>query len=663
MSRNLFNRAASLVMLLLSGSFIANSQDTVRTTSLDEVIVTANKFPLKTSRTGKVVNIITREQLEQSGGKDLSQVLNEQVGIYINGANSSAGKDKTVFLRGAKIDYTLITIDGVPVYDASGIGGNFDIRMIPLENVERVEILKGSQSTLYGSDAIAGVINIITKKGAQKPISVSGSLSGGSYGTLRGNATVSGSKGKLDYSVGGAFFRTDGINETLDTTGVGTNEKDRYKQNTLMANIGWRPSANVVVRPFVRYTTTEAEVDNGAFTDELDNKADQKNMQTGVQSQITIGRSTLNVLYNYNFTDRLYLDDSTKSRNGYYLFSRDAYKAHEHFAEAYVNTKLSQQWQLTAGADLRRSSTDQEHFAMDAWSTYPSSMSGDSVKQRQFGIYAALNGKFNNGFNIEAGGRWNNHSSYGSNFVYSFNPSWLIMERYKLFVNVSTAYKTPGLYQLFSEYGNKELQPESAFTVEGGIQYYDPRERFTARLVYFDRRIRDVLFFHTDPATWKSQYINQDEQNDHGVEAEATIKLGDKFRWNLNFTYVDGEIMTINNGKDTSYFNLLRRPRTNFGTAISWKPTPRLNLSANMQAYAKRDDKGFDPLTFTSFDVELKGFVLVGVYAEYGFCRNRLYAFADLRNITNSNYQEVYGYNNPGFNAYAGLRFNLQSWK
>ena len=141
------------------------------TTFLDEAVVTANKYPNKTSLTGKVVTIITREQLEKSSGKDLSQLLTEQAGIFISGANSNAGKDKSVYLRGGYVSHTLITIDGIPVYDPSGIGGNFDIRNLAISNIERIEILKGSQSTLYGSDAIDGVINIITlKKDVQKPI-------------------------------------------------------------------------------------------------------------------------------------------------------------------------------------------------------------------------------------------------------------------------------------------------------------------------------------------------------------------------------------------------------------------------------------------------------------------------------------------------------------
>jgi vitamin B12 transporter len=134
MKKNFF--AAAVLFI----SIAAQAQDSTKT--LNEVVVAANKFPTKTSLTGKVVTVITREQLERSGGKDLAQVLTEQTGIFINGANSNAGKDKGVYLRGAKVDHTLITIDGVPVYDPSGIGSNFDIRLLSVDQIERIEILK-----------------------------------------------------------------------------------------------------------------------------------------------------------------------------------------------------------------------------------------------------------------------------------------------------------------------------------------------------------------------------------------------------------------------------------------------------------------------------------------------------------------------------------------
>jgi len=141
-----------------------SQQDTLHGKSLDPVIVTANKTEQKQSTTGKVITVISKEQIEKSTGKTVAQLLNEQAGITINGALNNAGTVQTVFMRGAGSGRTLILIDGIPTSDPSMINNEFDLNLFSLNDVERIEICKGAQSTLYGSDAIAGVINIITVK-------------------------------------------------------------------------------------------------------------------------------------------------------------------------------------------------------------------------------------------------------------------------------------------------------------------------------------------------------------------------------------------------------------------------------------------------------------------------------------------------------------------
>lgn len=242
--------------------------DTAAPALLDEVVVTATKYPVKLSETGKVVSIVSASQIERSGGKSLAQVLTEQSGVIVNGAASNPGKDKSIFLRGASNGYTLILLDGVPVNDPSGTGGAFDIRYFPVEQIDHIEILKGSQSTLYGSDAIAGVINIITKGGGKKA-NVNGGLNYGTYSSLNGNAGVTGSTKLLDYNIGYAYSGSNGISEALDTTGKAKFDKDGFLRNSFQANVSVKAGKHLKITPYYRYSYFSGDFDADAFTSTL----------------------------------------------------------------------------------------------------------------------------------------------------------------------------------------------------------------------------------------------------------------------------------------------------------------------------------------------------------------------------------------------------------
>ena len=645
---------------VLAAVIISSQLQAQRDSSLlDEAVITANKYPNKTSLTGKVVTIITREQLEKSGGKDLSQLLTEQAGVFISGANSNAGKDKSVYLRGGYVSHTLITIDGIPVYDPSGIGGNFDIRNLAISNIERIEILKGSQSTLYGSDAIAGVINIITKKAIAKTIAGNATVSYGNNETFRGNAGINGKSGMVDYNLSYSYHHTKGINETVNKNNSAFTDKDGFQQNSVQLGLGIKPTDRVYIQPFFRYSNVKGDIDQGAFTDELDYTYSQKSWQAGVRNEFTFGKIKLNVLYSYNNINRLYIDDSVKSQNGYYTYLKSKFKGSEHFLDAYIHFDVSHHMKLITGLDLRRSNSYQENFTIPYYGPNPYILSPDSLNQNQVGLYTAMNWNAASGFNLELGSRINFHSAYGNNFVFNINPSYLVNKKVKLFANLSSAYRTPSLYQLFSEYGNKDLQPESGITAEGGLQYFSSNNKFTGRAVAFNRDVKDVIFFFYNAATFISQYINQDKQKDHGFELEASYKITNNTTLKTFYTYTTGEITTRKAGKDTTYNNLLRRPKSSIGINIATQVCKNLFISSNIMSAGKRQDAYFDNITFATVYVTLKSYVLWDLYAEYSFIKNKLKFFADFRNITNSKYTETSGFNTLGFNSYGGIRFNF----
>ena len=202
--------------------------------SLDEVIVTANKVEQKQNATGKVVTVINAAALQANAGRSIAQILNEQAGLYLPGSLSNAGTVPSIYMRGASSGRTLILINGMPVGDPSMISNEFDLNLVPLNLIERIEILKGAQSTLYGSDAIGGVINIITKN--KSVPNFSGDFSTGTYGTRKMNAQHSSNIGKLNYVIGFGNESAKGFSSATDITGKNNFDNDGYRNSRRYQN-------------------------------------------------------------------------------------------------------------------------------------------------------------------------------------------------------------------------------------------------------------------------------------------------------------------------------------------------------------------------------------------------------------------------------------------
>jgi vitamin B12 transporter len=643
-----------VVAALITSSQLHAQQDT-----LDNLTVTASKYSTKTTETGKVVITISRQQLQKAGSRDLAQVITELGGVYINGYTATAGKEKNIYLRGAKPEHTLITVDGIPVYDASGIGSNFDIRNLSVDGVERIEILKGSQGTLYGSDAVAGVINIITRKGGAKPVSVNGVAHYGSYNTWRAAAGINGAVKNIDYNIGYSHLSTGGFSEAKQpVVSPAPFGNDGFKQNSVQATLGIQATKTIRLQPFLRYNKNSGDLDNNAFTDESDFTYASKNLQTGIKNSIAFGSGQLSLIYQLNKTDRSYLNDSAQTA-GYYKFDRSGYKAAEHFAEAFYVQRFSAV-RLTLGADFRSSDYDYNATQVNIYSPLvdKTSLNGDSIKQRQYSAYAAVNYSAN-AFSLEGGGRYNNHSEYGSNFAFNINPSYLLRKSVKMFANLSSGYKTPSLYQLFSLYGNKALQPETSLNLEGGAQVFSTDGKGALRLTYFNRRVKDVIAFVSLATAPYAQYVNQDKQNDHGIEVDGSLNLTEKISLRAFYSYANGKITTKQGSKDTTFFNLLRRPKSTINLFLGTQITPSLYASLNLNSVGERRDVYFNPATFAAEPITLKTYTLVNFYTEYGFAKNKVKLFADLRNVFDETYMDIYGYNTAGFNAYGGIRFTF----
>src|SRR5258705_12707151 len=216
---------------------------------LDEVVLTANKFEQKQSQTGKVVTVISKDQLEKSTGKTIAQVLNEQAGITITGVYNATGSVPTVLMRRASSGRTQLLLDGIPVNDPSMINNEFDLNLFSINDIERIEICKGAQSTLYGSDAIAGVVNIITvKKDVTKPFNIKATTGFGNENTTRNNLQVYGKAGKLTYTTRFSKLSTNGFSAAYDSTGNANFDNDGYDGNVISAAVQYQVIPSLMIK-------------------------------------------------------------------------------------------------------------------------------------------------------------------------------------------------------------------------------------------------------------------------------------------------------------------------------------------------------------------------------------------------------------------------------
>lgn len=640
-----------LAAVIISNQLIA--QDTARL-QLDEVVVTANKYEQKQSTTGKVLNIISRQQLERSGGKTLCEVLNTLPGLTMIGANNVLGTNQNISIRGASAGNVLLLIDGIPVNDPSAITNYYDLNFINIDQVERIEVLKGGQSTLYGSDAVAGVINVILKK-ADKKITVFGGVTGGSYNTLKESIGFGGQQKNTHFSINYTHQSSDGFSAATDKNKVGGFDNDGFKQHALNGRFEFSPAKNLKINFTGTYNNYFADLDAAAFTDEKDYTVKNDNKQLGASAVYTLKKTTIHLNYNFNHVIRRYNDDSLYQSSPYSKFARSSYTGRIHFAELYGNWKINN-FELLIGADYRWNNTDQWYWSTGAFGPYaPPAL---HAEMKQVSPYLTLAYNQDNGFGAEIGGRYNDHSVYGNNVSFNFNPFFVIKDKAKLFANIYSAFKTPTLYQLYDQsIGNSSLTPEKSTVAEAGVEFLSLK-KLNARVVGFYRQAKDAILYTFNPSTFAGKYLNASKQTNYGIELEGGF-AHKKVSITANYTYTNGKTTAAFDGtgaplsKDTTYYNLYRIPKHTIHIDFGVQATPTIYCSIKSRSASKREEYVYGAAAET-----LKAYVVFDVYGEYKMGKEtRL--FLEINNIAGNKYVDILGYNTRGFNFNTGINFRL----
>lgn len=649
MKKNFFVLAAVIISNQLTAQLVPTGREK-DTTLLDEVILTAAKFEQKQSQTGKAVTVITKEQLEKSTGKTVAQVLNEQAGMMIAGAYNVPGSVQTVFMRGASSGRTLILVDGIPVNDPSMINNEFDLNLFSINDVERIEVCRGSQSTLYGSDAIAGAINIITvKKDVNTAVNVKASSSFGNLNTARNNVQLFGKiSNKLTYTARFAKLSTDGFSAAHDRNNTGNFDKDGYNGNVANAALQYQVNPSLLLKTFVQHSRYKAAIDAGVFTDDKDYTINYSGVAAGGGFGFKKGIVSITGNYQHGNLKRRYLNDSLHAP-GFAKFESNRYSGKTQYAELYGNVKATEWLTVLAGFDYRRGTMNQQYLSISSFGPYSSEFENKSLDQTSFYgslFFTALNNKLN----IETGGRLNDHSRYGNNSTFTFNPSYKFNDRWRLFGSIASGFKAPSIFQVYDEFsGNGDLKPETSTNYEFGVQ--QSHAVFSSRAVFFHRDIKNGIDYNYV----SFQYFNFVKQTVNGLELELSAKPVKPLLITANYTLITGEEQTQSRKSfsDTTYNHLLRRPKHNINIHLGYHITPALFVSINGKSVSSRFDTG----GYLSDDVLLGSYFLLNAYAEYKHSKHVKF-FADLQNITDKNFFDIRGYNAIPFLISGGVTFN-----
>lgn len=638
-------------LAMMAVTFSAYAQDSTKSKDLDPVTITANKVEQKQSTTGKVVTVITKDQIEKSSGKTVSQILNEQAGIVVNSAYNNAGSVQTIYMRGAAPGRVLILMDGIPVNDPSFINNEYDINFFSINDVERIEVCKGAQSTLYGSDAVAGVINIITiNKDIKKPVNVKATAAYGSFNTFKGNIQLFGKQKKFTYQARYARLSTDGFSSAYDSTGKGDYDKDAYRGNVANASFQYQFTKQLSARAFTQYSNYRTDIDAAIFSDDKDYYIDNMVHTSGASINYRGDKYTIVLNYQYSDYERTYLNDSAFI-SGFSKFERNAYIGRTQFAELFASINLGDGFTLLQGGDFRYGAMSNDYLSISSFGPYASQFRDTSVSQSS--VYASLMyGTKDKKFNIELGGRLNVHSRYGSNYTYTFNPVYKINEQYRVFGSIASGFKAPSIYQSAMALQNAVLKPEQSVNYETGVA--QSGKKITNRVVFFYRNIRNGIDYSFGNFPQPSGYFNFVKQIMRGLEYEFSYAPTAKWNITANYTLLSARETTQSreNFHDTVYTYVLRRPKHNINFTAGYQFTKSLFASVSAKYLSSRNDVG----GYKAKDVKLDGYSFFNAYAEYKL-KDRFKFFIDVQNIGNKKFFDIRGYNAMPAMATGGITF------
>jgi vitamin B12 transporter len=637
---------AAIPLVLFAAPACARPTADSTDTSLKEVVVVATRAPVPVSRIGNSVTVLTDRDIRRSQATLVSDLLERTPGITV-ARDGGIGQPTSVFIRGAESDQTVVVIDGVKMTDPSLPGGGFDFEDLLVGDISRIEILRGAQSTLYGSDAIGGVIDIETAEPTRKSEG-SVSLEGGSQRTGYGTANVGGTSDGLSWRVAGSYSGTRGIPCFDRYLGGRRDCASRIGDGAGQVRYDLTPRVQLDLRGYFVSSHTDFDgYDTPAFTFGDDSEYGRTQQGIGYAgldwwSPDRSFKNRLSVQYTGSETHNY---DPNAPANFGYPTTETFYGLGRNIREDYQGTwKLSDAGQVVFGAQ-------NEHSTIDTVSPFAPFLGTGVVVDSG---YVQAQYEVLEGLTLTAGGRYDHHDVYGGHGTGQFAAAWVLPDRNTVLrASFGQGFKAPALYQLYSSYGNRALRPETANSWDAGIEHHALENRLVASTTYFQRTSRDLINFFdcstpsplcaTEPLGY---YANIARSFARGVELAGSLKATDRLSLTANYTWIDTE--DVSPGSPAYGNELPRRPADTANATVHAVWPFRLSTDLALRYSAASFDDAANR-------IRLGGYVLVDFRTSLPV-NDHLQIYARVENLTDRHYEVAYQYGTLGRSAYIGAR-------
>lgn len=643
--KTLLSSVALAALLLPAVALAQNAPDAApaQTTDDDSIIVVtgvrSTATPLRADQIGGSVTVLDADALGQRQTRAVSDILRDVPGIAVS---RIAGQTQ-VRLRGTEANHTLVLIDGIEVSDP--YAGEFDFGTLIADDVARVEVLRGQQSAIYGSDAIGGVIQYITLTGRAAP-GVSARIEGGSFGTINTAARIAGVSGAFDYALSGTLNTTDG------TPNARGGKRDLGNDSGAISfKSTWAPAPNARLTAVARYARTQAD-----FNDSDSNPAsptfgytiDTPGAHFINEAVYGLLRSELDLL-DGKWTQALTGQIAVTTRNGYNATARSYGDTGQRLKGSYESTlKLNQgalHHQVTFAVDVEREryrNTDPTGFAF----TGRRSVSNVGIVG-QYDLTLGDHAAFGASLRQDLNNRFQDTTTYRVQGSYRFDSGTRIRAA------AGSGVKNPGFYELYGYsdgrfIGNPGLKPERSEGWEAGIEQSFVQGHVLIGATYFESRLSDEIFTTFPAPTFIATPANRTTKSrQHGVEAFVNARIGTAWRVDAAYTYLHAR----ENGVEE-----VRRPGHIASVALGWRaPHDRFGITAVARYNGDTSDVAFTDPSFVPVTVRLHDYVLLNLNGDVKLT-GHFALFGRIENVNNAHYEDVFSFTNPGRAVYGGVR-------